>query len=140
PAALGMDPRPGPWVGARLCVAVAALLRSGGTCATGGAAGARGTAAPGVGPPRLVGSGRAHPRHVLVVALVFFALAALAGLALVVLTQHWWLLAVGAVAIVAGWFYTGGKRPYGYAGLGALAVVVFFGIVAGAGTTCRPPC
>src|SRR5690606_41796450 len=108
--------------------------------ATAAADGVRAPAAPRAGPPRLVGSGRARPRHVLVVALVFFALAALAGLALVVLTQHWWLLAVGAVAIVAGWFYTGGKRPYGYAGLGALAVVVFFGIVAGAGTTCRPPC
>ncbi|HEY8589066.1 MAG TPA: 1,4-dihydroxy-2-naphthoate octaprenyltransferase, partial [Naasia sp.] len=68
-------------------------------------------------------------------ALVFFALAALAGLALVVLSQQWWLLAVGAAAIAAAWFYTGGKRPYGYAGLGELGVFVFFGLVATTGTT-----
>ena len=67
-------------------------------------------------------------------ALSFFALAALAGLALTIVTQQWWLLAVGAVAIVAAWFYTGGKRPYGYYGLGELFVFVFFGLVATAGS------
>ena len=70
----------------------------------------------------------------LAVALSFFALAALAGLALVIVTQQWWLLAVGAVAIVAAWFYTGGKHPYGYYGLGELFVFVFFGLVATAGS------
>jgi 1,4-dihydroxy-2-naphthoate octaprenyltransferase len=35
---------------------------------------------------------------------------------------------------VAGWFYTGGKRPYGYAGFGELFVFVFFGLVATLGT------
>ena len=51
-------------------------------------------------------------------------------------TQQWWLLAVGAACILAAWFYTGGKRPYGYYGLGELFVFVFFGLVATLGTTC----
>jgi 1,4-dihydroxy-2-naphthoate octaprenyltransferase len=122
------------WVRALLCLAVAALLQIGVNYANDYSDGIRGTDAHRVGPSRLVGSGRAKPRHVLIAALVFFGLAALAGLALVIVTQHWWLLAVGALAIVAGWFYTGGKRPYGYAGLGELVVFVFFGVVAVAGT------
>lgn len=124
------------WVRALLCLAVAALLQIGVNYANDYSDGIRGTDAHRVGPARLVGSGRANPRHVLIVALVFFGLAALAGLTLVILTQHWWLLAVGAVAIVVAWFYTGGKRPYGYlAGVSELAVFAFFGIAAVAGTT-----
>ena len=73
-------------------------------------------------------------RVVFFLAFGFFALAALAGLAIVVITGFWWLLSVGAIAIVAAWFYTGGKNPYGYAGLGELAVFVFFGLVAAMGT------
>ena len=97
--------------------------------------GIRGTDAHRVGPARLTGSGRANPKAVLYVALGFFALGALAGLALVILTQQWWLLIVGAVAITAAWFYTGGKKPYGYFGLGEVFVFVFFGLVATMGTT-----
>ncbi|AYF99497.1 1,4-dihydroxy-2-naphthoate polyprenyltransferase [Protaetiibacter intestinalis] len=123
------------WVRALLCLAVAGLLQLGVNYANDYSDGVRGTDAHRVGPARLVGSGRAKPRHVLIAALVFFGLAAVAGLALVILTQHWWLLAVGVVAIAAAWFYTGGRRPYGYAGLGELAVFVFFGVVATAGTT-----
>jgi 1,4-dihydroxy-2-naphthoate octaprenyltransferase len=41
---------------------------------------------------------------------------------------------VGAAAIAAGWFYTGGSHPYGYLGLGELFVFVFFGVVATAGS------
>ena len=85
-----------------------------------------------MGPGRLTGARRAKPRTVLTVALVFFALAAVAGLAIVIRTEQWWLIAVGAACIVAAWFYTGGRRPYG---LGEIFVFVFFGLVATIGTT-----
>ncbi|WP_397427901.1 1,4-dihydroxy-2-naphthoate polyprenyltransferase [Pseudolysinimonas sp.] len=122
------------WVRALLCLAVAVFLQIGVNYANDYSDGVRGTDRDRVGPQRLVGSGRAKPRTVLIVALVFFALAAVAGGILVWRTEQWWLLAVGAVCQVAGWFYTGGRRPYGYLGLGELAVFVFFGIVPTAGT------
>jgi 1,4-dihydroxy-2-naphthoate octaprenyltransferase len=122
------------WVRALLALAVAVFLQIGVNYANDYSDGVRGTDRDRVGPQRLVGSGRAKPRTVLTVALVFFGLAAAAGLVLVWRTEQWWLLAVGALALLAGWFYTGGRRPYGYLGLGELAVFVFFGIVPTAGT------
>ena len=65
---------------------------------------------------------------------ISFGLAALAGLTIILITSQWWLIALGLAAIIAAWFYTGGKNPYGYAGLGELAVFVFFGLVATVGT------
>jgi 1,4-dihydroxy-2-naphthoate polyprenyltransferase len=97
--------------------------------------GIRGTDHARVGPLRLVGSGLARPVVVKAAAFVSFGVAALAGLGLVVLTAHWWLLVVGVLCVVAAWFYTGGKHPYGYLGLGELFVFVFFGLVAVCGTT-----
>ena len=67
-------------------------------------------------------------------AFASFGIAGLAGLALVIMTQYWWLLAVGVACVLAAWYYTGGKRPYGYAGLGEVFVFVFFGLVAVCGT------
>jgi 1,4-dihydroxy-2-naphthoate octaprenyltransferase len=122
------------WVRALLALAVAVFLQIGVNYANDYSDGVRGTDRDRVGPQRLVGSGRAKPRTVLVVALVFFGLAAVAGAILVWRTEQWWLLAVGALALLAGWFYTGGRRPYGYLGLGELAVFLFFGIVPTAGT------
>ncbi|MEO6825972.1 MAG: 1,4-dihydroxy-2-naphthoate polyprenyltransferase [Microbacteriaceae bacterium] len=118
-----------------LCLFVAVFLQVAVNFANDYSDGIRGTDARRVGPSRLTGSGRAAPRTVLVVALVFFALAALVGLALIIRTQYWWLLIVGVAAIAAGWFYTGGKHPYGYYGLGEVFVFAFFGLVATAGTT-----
>jgi 1,4-dihydroxy-2-naphthoate polyprenyltransferase len=96
--------------------------------------GIRGTDADRVGPLRLVGSGAAQPRQVLAAAITCFSVAAVTGLAVVVITGHWWLLLVGAAAIAAAWYYTGGRHPYGYLGLGELFVFVFFGLVAVTGT------
>jgi 1,4-dihydroxy-2-naphthoate octaprenyltransferase len=123
------------WLRALGCLAVAVLLQIGVNFSNDYSDGVRGTDDVRVGPARLTGAGRARPRTVLIVALVFFGLAALAGLALVIRTQQWWMLIVGAACVVAAWFYTGGKRPYGYYGLGELFVFVFFGLVATAGTT-----
>jgi 1,4-dihydroxy-2-naphthoate octaprenyltransferase len=96
--------------------------------------GVRGTDAARVGPLRLVGSGLASPAAVERAALVSFAVAAVAGLALAAATT-WWLLLVGAVSFAAGWLYTGGPKPYGYYGFGELFVFVFFGLVATVGST-----
>lgn len=84
-------------------------------------------------PTRLVSSG-ADPSSVLVAAIVFAALACEAGLVLTFATSHWWFLIVGILCLLAGWFYVGGKHPYGYRGLGDLAVFLFFGLVATLGT------
>ena len=96
--------------------------------------GVRGTDAVRVGPVRLVGSGLASPSSVKKAALAAFGVAAVAGLALAAVTS-WWLLVVGAAALLAGWGYTGGPKPYGYLGLGEVFVFTFFGLVATAGTT-----
>lgn len=97
--------------------------------------GRRGTDAPGqrVGPPRLVGNGLATPGEVKKAMLISFGLTALCGLPLVLFVSPW-LLLVGLAAIAAGWFYTGGPRPYGYAGFGEAFVFVFFGLVATVGS------
>lgn len=123
------------WVIALTCLAVAVLLQIGVNFANDYSDGVRGTDDFRTGPARLTASGRIPAKTVLTVALTFFALAALAGLAIVIRTQQWWMLAVGAVCIVAAWFYTGGKRPYGYNALGEIFVFVFFGLVATLGTT-----
>lgn len=118
-----------------LALVVALALQIGVNYANDYSDGIRGTDDARVGPVRLVGQGLASPRSVKLAAFAMFGVAALAGLALVLLTQAWWLLLVGAAAIVAAWFYTGGPSPYGYAGLGEVFVFVFFGLVAVAGTT-----
>ena len=96
--------------------------------------GIRGTDADRVGPMRLVGSGVAAPGSVKRAAFLAFGVAGVAGLGLAASTA-WWLVAVGAVSVLAAWFYTGGSRPYGYLGLGEVMVFVFFGLVAVVGTT-----
>ncbi len=97
--------------------------------------GIRGTDEVRVGPIRLVGQGLADPSAVKKAALLSFLVACVCGAILVLLTQAWWLLIVGVLAVAAAWFYTGGPRPYGYAGLGEVFVFVFFGLVAVVGTT-----
>lgn len=118
-----------------LALAVALFLQIGVNFANDYSDGIRGTDSKRVGPLRLTGSGSIKPAAVKRAAFLFFALAGLAGLAIVLITGIWWLIGVGALAIIAAWFYTGGKRPYGYAALGDLAVFIFFGLVATIGTS-----
>ena len=121
-------------VRAALCLVVGLALQVGVNYANDYSDGIRGTDANRVGPLRLVGSGLARPGAVKAAAFGCFAVAGVAGLVLVVLTGHWWLLVVGLASILAAWFYTGGAHPYGYLGLGEVFVFVFFGLVAVGGT------
>ncbi|MEQ3550430.1 1,4-dihydroxy-2-naphthoate polyprenyltransferase [Pseudonocardia nematodicida] len=120
---------------ALLALVVAVALVIGVNFANDYSDGVRGTDDDRVGPPRLVGSGAAAPATVRSAAFACFGVAAVAGLLLTAVSGQWWLIAVGAVCIVGAWFYTGGRSPYGYAGLGEVAVLVFFGPVAVLGTT-----
>lgn len=117
-----------------LALAVALFLQIGVNYANDYSDGIRGTDAKRVGPLRLTASKSVKPEAVKRAAFAFFALAAVAGVAIVLLTQIWWLIAVGVAAIIAAWFYTGGKNPYGYAAMGEISVFVFFGLVATVGT------
>lgn len=119
---------------ALLALLVALLLQIGVNYANDYSDGIRGTDANRVGPLRLTGSGLVRPQAVKFAAALTFGLAALAGLAIVLLTGQWWLIAVGVLCIIAAWYYTGGKSPYGYAGLGEISVFIFFGLIATVGT------
>ncbi len=121
------------WWKALLALAVAVALIIGVNFANDYSDGIRGTDDDRAGPLRLVGSRLATPRSVLTVAVASLSIAAAAGLALA-LTSAPWLIGVGALCIAGAWLYTGGSKPYGYAGFGELAVFVFFGLVAVLGT------
>ena len=95
--------------------------------------GIRGTDTELIGPTRLVTSGLASASEVKNAAFAAFAIAAIAGTFLASRTSYW-LLVIGATAIVSAWRYTGGKNPYGYRGLGELYVFIYFGLVATIGT------
>lgn len=121
------------WWRALLALAVSLLLQIGVNFANDYSDGVRGTDEQRVGPLRLVGSRVAAPKQVLAAAIGCFALAAVAGLVLAIVTSLW-LLLIGAAAIAAAWFYTGGSRPYGYRALGEVSVFAFFGLVSVVGT------
>lgn len=122
------------WWRVVLAGVVSVMLQVGVNYANDYSDGIRGTDDARVGPARLVGGGLASARSVKIAALSSFLVAAVVGLALSIVTSPW-LLAVGAASILAGWFYTGGKHPYGYLGFGEVFVFVFFGLVATVGTT-----
>jgi 1,4-dihydroxy-2-naphthoate octaprenyltransferase len=118
-----------------LALLVALALQIGVNYANDYSDGVRGTDSAGrrAGPMRLVGSGAATPRAVKYAAFGCFLVACLFGLVLAAMTS-WWIVAAGALCVLAAWFYTGGPRPYGYRGLGEISVFVFFGVAAVAGT------
>jgi 1,4-dihydroxy-2-naphthoate octaprenyltransferase len=118
---------------AALALFVALALQIGVNYANDYSDGIRGTDEHRTGPVRLVAGGLATPRQVLAAAGGSLAAACAAGFALTVVTS-WWLLLPGAAAVGAAWFYTGGRRPYGYRGYGELSVFAFFGVLAVTGT------
>jgi len=120
---------------ALLALVVSLALQIGVNYANDYSDGIRGTDENRVGPVRLVGQKLATPQEVKRAAIIAFALSALAGLGMVLLSHVWLLIPIGLAAIAAAWFYTGGSTPYGYAGYGELFVFVFFGLVAVAGTS-----
>ncbi len=121
------------WWRALLALVVAWALIIGVNYANDYSDGVRGTDEDRTGPARLTGGGLADPAHVKAAAFLSFGVAGVAGVALA-LASAWWFILVGAVCIAGAWFYTGGKNPYGYRGLGEVAVFVFFGLVAVLGT------
>lgn len=123
------------FVPAFLCLLLALALQIGVNYANDYSDGVKGTDLDRVGPLRLTASGIASPSHVKRAAFISLGVGALLGLVLVIMTGHWWLIAVGVLCLLAAWFYTGGKKPYGYSGLGEVGVFVFFGLVATLGTT-----
>jgi 1,4-dihydroxy-2-naphthoate octaprenyltransferase len=137
-AAIGLDRSLWGWdsaLRAVLALAVSLALQVAVNYANDYSDGIRGTDDDRVGPFRLTGSRAATPDQVKNAAFTAFGVAAVTGLALVALSGQWWLLIVGVACVLAAWYYTGGRRPYGYAGFGEIAVFVFFGLVAVLGTT-----
>ncbi|MCB0932052.1 MAG: 1,4-dihydroxy-2-naphthoate polyprenyltransferase [Mycobacterium sp.] len=121
------------WWKALLALTVSLALIVGVNYANDYSDGIRGTDDERAGPLRLVGSKLAAPRAVLTAAVLSLSVAAVAGVILALVSAPW-LIAVGAACIAGAWLYTGGSRPYGYAGFGEVAVFVFFGLVAVLGT------
>lgn len=122
------------WWASLLALVVSMALQIGVNYANDYSDGIRGTDDSRVGPLRLVASGVASASAVKLAAFLCFGIAGVAGLVLVALTGRWWLISVGVVSVAAAWFYTGGPKPYGYAGWGEVAVFAFFGPVAVLGT------
>ena len=121
------------WGNSLLCLVVALALQIGTNYANDYSDGIRGTDEVRVGPFRLTASTLVPAARVRNAAFAWFFVGALAGLWLASRTS-WWLLLIGVTAVLAGWFYTGGPKPYGYYGFGELFVFVYFGLVATVGT------
>lgn len=121
------------WDRAFLALVVSLALQIGVNYANDYSDGIRGTDEVRVGPLRLTATGTKPAAAVKRAAFLSFGIAMVCGAVLALLASPW-MLAVGAVSVLAAWFYTGGKHPYGYRGLGELSVFVFFGVVAVMGT------
>jgi 1,4-dihydroxy-2-naphthoate octaprenyltransferase len=121
------------WLNSTLCLVVALALQVATNYANDYSDGVRGADEERVGPFRLTVSKLVPARSVRTAAWLGFAVAGVAGLWLSSRTS-WWLVLVGLSAMLAGWFYTGGPKPYGYYGFGELFVFIYFGLVATVGT------
>ena len=121
------------WFPATLALIVGVWLQIGVNFANDYSDGIKGTDDDRIGPTRLVASGLASATSVKRAAYISFFVASLAGLWLSLLTSLV-LIPIGVIAIAAAWGYTGGKKPYGYRGLGEVSVFIFFGLVATVGS------
>jgi 1,4-dihydroxy-2-naphthoate octaprenyltransferase len=87
------------------------------------------------GPKRAVQSGAITPSAMKSAVVLFVFLSLVSGVSLLLISfgLHWrailFFLGLGVLCISAAIAYTVGKKPYGYAGLGDLSVLIFFGIV-----------
>jgi 1,4-dihydroxy-2-naphthoate octaprenyltransferase len=117
-----------------LCLVVGISIQIGVNYANDYSDGIRGTDDQRVGPVRLVGQKLATAKSVKVAALIFFFIAGVSGLLVSFYSKQWWFLLIGLSAIISAWTYTGGPKPYGYAGFGELFVFIYFGLVAVLGT------
>ncbi len=136
PVAVGSSlvrPEPLCWLNTVLCAVIALALQIGTNYANDYSDGVRGTDEVRVGPFRLTASRLVRASRVKYAAWSWFLFGAAAGLWLASRTS-WWLVLVGVTAVLAGWFYTGGPKPYGYYGFGELFVLIYFGFVATVGT------
>jgi 1,4-dihydroxy-2-naphthoate polyprenyltransferase len=122
------------WWRAAVAMVVAVAIQVATNYANDYADGVRGTDDARVGPVRLVASRLASPAAVKRAALLAGAVAAVAGLTLVPAVGPE-VIVIGAASLAAGYLYTGGPRPYGYAGLGEVFVFLFFGVVATVGSS-----
>ncbi|GDX27803.1 1,4-dihydroxy-2-naphthoate octaprenyltransferase [Actinomycetes bacterium] len=122
------------WWRAACALIVSMALQVGVNYANDYSDGIRGTDDQRVGPLRLVASGTKSAQQVKRAAFLALGVAIVVGLLLAIVVS-WWLIVVGLCAVTAAWTYTGGPRPYGYAGLGEVFVFLFFGVVATLGTT-----
>lgn len=121
------------WLNSALCMVIALSLQVATNYANDYSDGVRGADQVRVGPFRLTVSKLVAARGVRYAAWLGFAVASVMGVWLSSRTS-WWLVLIGVSAVFAGWFYTGGPRPYGYYGFGELFVFIYFGLVATVGT------
>jgi 1,4-dihydroxy-2-naphthoate octaprenyltransferase len=89
-----------------------------------------------IGPQRAVQSGEITHSQMWRAIVITATLAFLSGLLLLwvsfgttYLKELLLFLALGVLCILAAYFYTAGSKPYGYAGLGDISVLLFFGLV-----------
>ena len=85
------------------------------------------------GPLRVTQEGFLSTRQVLTGMWITFALAAICGIYLT-LVSGWIIVLIGVLAILAAIAYSGGPFAYGYKGLGEIFVFIFFGFAAVCGT------
>jgi len=87
------------------------------------------------GPKRAVQSGAISSQQMKKAVVLFVILCLASGISLLLVSLGWnsnailFFFGLGVVSILAAIAYTVGKRPYGYAGLGDISVLIFFGLV-----------